>query len=265
MSKRPIAFMLVATEHGPLITTRLDVQPGQHSNQVYDTGRYEPFEISCALELLRLRRKHYGDGVFAIDCGACFGVHSIEWSKLMTGWGRVLSFEAQERLFYAAAGNIALNNCFNVQILKFAVGNTTGIIKIPTLDYSKPARYGSLELKQRAVTEDIGQRVSYSDKDLVPVEAIRLDALSLPRVDLIKLDIEGMEVEALEGARNLLTTHKPFLIIEIIKSDHRVLSELLTYLGYEIRPLGRLDIVAIHSADRAKADVFSNDWSIEKF
>jgi FkbM family methyltransferase len=134
---RPVLFMLVSTEHGPLITTRLDMQ-ADFSNQLYDTGRYEPFEISCALILLQLRRRHYGDGVLAVDCGACFGIHTIEWSKLMTDWGYVVSLEAQERLYYAVAGNVALNNCFNVKAINAAVGNTDGIIKIPKVDYSKP-------------------------------------------------------------------------------------------------------------------------------
>src|SRR5260370_16749261 len=38
---------------------------------------------------------------------------TIEWAKRMTGWGSVLAIEAQERIYYALAGNIALNNCFN--------------------------------------------------------------------------------------------------------------------------------------------------------
>jgi FkbM family methyltransferase len=49
----------------------------------------------------------------AIDCGANIGTHTIEWAKKMTGWGAVIGIEAQERIFYALAGNIAINNCFN--------------------------------------------------------------------------------------------------------------------------------------------------------
>jgi FkbM family methyltransferase len=255
--------MLVGTAHGPLITTRLDMQPGTYSNQLYDSGGYEPFEISSALQLLQLRKRYYGDGVFAIDCGACFGIHSIEWSKLMAGWGSVLSIEAQERLYYALAGNIALNNCFNVQAINAAVGNTYGIIRIPKIDYSKPSRYGSVELKPTARTENVGQPISYADTDLINVEAIRLDSLPIGRVDLIKIDVEGMELETLEGARNLLSKHKPVLIIEIIKSDRASIGMLLASLGYEVRPLGRLDILAVHSADKARDEILARDWSRE--
>src|SRR5437868_12749209 len=94
---RRVLFVLVNTEHGTLILPRLDMSPIDQSNQLYDHGIYEAFEISCVLELLRLRRKHYGDGIFAIDCGACVGIHTIEWAKLMTEWGSVLGIDAQER------------------------------------------------------------------------------------------------------------------------------------------------------------------------
>jgi FkbM family methyltransferase len=110
-------------------------------------------------------------------CAATEGSHSIEWSKLMTGWDHVLSFEAQERLYYAVAGNIALNNCFNVKAIHAAVGNTDGSIRIPKIDYSKPSRYGSAELKQRPGTEFIGQPINYAEADLVTVPAIRLAPL----------------------------------------------------------------------------------------
>jgi FkbM family methyltransferase len=232
---RKLAFVLLSTAHGAMIMSRLDFQPGDpNGNQFFEQGRYEPFEISCALELLELRRRHYGNGVFAIDCGANVGAHTIEWSKLMTDWGWVLAIEAQERLYYALAGNVALNNCFNVQAIRAAVGNSDGVINIPKLDYSQPARYGSLELKQRQGTEFIGQKVDYAQANLAPVPSMRLDSLSLSRVDLIKLDVEGMEVETLEGAAGLINKHKPLLIIEIIKSDRTKLAALLASLGYNI-------------------------------
>jgi len=261
--KRPVSFMLISTEHGPLITTRLDLAP-DFSNQLYDRGYFEPLEISCALELLQLRRKHYGDGVVAIDCGACFGIHTIEWSKLMTDWGYVVSIEAQERLYYAVAGNIALNNCMNVRAINAAVGNIDGTIRIPKADFSKPGRYGSIELKERpGKTEVVGQPISYSESDLVPVPALRLDSLKVGRVDLIKLDVEGMELEALQGARSVLEQHKPMLIVEIIKSDRNALFSHLAALGYTIRPLGRLDVLAVHRQDKCLPAIAQRHWSKE--
>jgi hypothetical protein len=72
-TKRKLPFMLLSTEHGAMIMSRLDYQPGV-TNQIFDSGMHEPFEVACILELLELRRKNYGDGVFAIDCGAHTGM-----------------------------------------------------------------------------------------------------------------------------------------------------------------------------------------------
>jgi FkbM family methyltransferase len=82
----------------------------------------------------------------AIDCGANIGVHTVEWARFMHGWGEVLAFEAQERIYYALAGNISINNCFNVRAFWAAVGHQNGSIQVPKPDYLIPASYGSLEL-----------------------------------------------------------------------------------------------------------------------
>jgi FkbM family methyltransferase len=247
-----------------MIMSRLDFQPGMpNSNQLFEHGVAEPFEVACALDLLELRRKHYGDGVFAIDCGANVGIHTIEWSALMTGWGSVLAIEAQERLYYALAGNVAINNCFNVRAAHAAVAKTDGIMSIPSLNYYEPARYGSLELKQRNGTENIGQTINYDGTNTVQVRALRLDSLNPARVDLIKIDVEGMEIEVLEGGQQLLSRHKPLLIIEIIKSDHNAIFSFLNGLGYRISKLGRLDILAVHPTDKGFPEIAARDWSKE--
>ncbi len=100
------------------------------------------------LTVLDLRRKYHGDGVVAIDCGANLGVHTVEWAKHMSGWGVVLAFEAQERIYYALAGNIAINNCFNARAIHAAVTNRSGRMKMPKPNYLANSSFGSLELKK---------------------------------------------------------------------------------------------------------------------
>jgi FkbM family methyltransferase len=53
----------------------------------------------------------------------------------MHGWGQVIAIEAQERVYYALAGNIAINNCFNARAMLAAVGNQSGVLRIPRPDY----------------------------------------------------------------------------------------------------------------------------------
>src|ERR1700690_2900174 len=142
---RTLAFVLAATEHGMMILNRFDYHRtatgayGVGYNLLHD-ARYDPVEVSNAVNMLASRRAHFGDGVVAIDCGANIGVHTLEWARSMTGWGSVVAIEAQERIFYALAGNIALNNCFNARAIHAAVGAHEGSLRIPVPNYRAPAR-----------------------------------------------------------------------------------------------------------------------------
>jgi FkbM family methyltransferase len=249
--KRPIAFVLVSTQHGSLLVNRHDYRLVNDTGygvgyQLLNTSAFDPEEINIALQLLETRKTNYGSGVVALDCGANIGVHTIEWAKQMHDWGSVVAFEAQERIFYALAGNIALNNCFNAKAIWAAVGASNGEIGVPMPNYQSPASFGSLEIRQTAETEFIGQPIDYDKLQSTPLTTI--DALGLSRVDLIKIDIEGMEVEALQGAFDTIARNKPQLIIEKIKSSERDISALLTPLGYKFFSLG-INVLAVHISD----------------
>ncbi len=255
---RKLAFVLASSNHGTMIVNRLDYRmlDSQHGYgvgfQILETSFFDPSEVQLAVNLLALRRKHHGDGVVAIDCGANIGVHTVEWAKSMTGWGSVLSIEAQERIYYALAGNIAINNCFNAIAVHGAVSSESGILKIPNPDYLTPSSFGSLELRQRKGNEFIGQPIDY--ENTVSVRKLMLDEFSLPRVDLIKIDVEGMELEALEGASATIDRSHPIMLIEKIKTDAGKLHQWLGERGYEIIEAG-INMLAIHKNDRTLAEI----------
>ena len=73
--------------------------------------------------------------------------------------GKVYSFEAQEKLFYALAGNIAINNCFNVSAKNAAVGSRVGNINIPQPNYLESGSYGSLEIRKRQTMSSLGKKL----------------------------------------------------------------------------------------------------------
>jgi FkbM family methyltransferase len=220
--------------------------------QILETACFDPSEVRLVVDLLALRRKHHGDGVVAIDCGANIGVHTIEWATSMTGWGSVLSIEAQERIYYALAGNIAINNCFNAIAVHGAVSSESGILKIPNPDYFVPSSFGSLELRQRDGNEFIGQPIDY--ENTVNVRKLRLDEFGLPRVDLIKIDVEGMELEALEGANDTISRSHPIMLIEKVKADAGKLGQWLEARGYEIIEAG-INFLAIHRSDKTLKEI----------
>jgi FkbM family methyltransferase len=253
---RKVAFVLAATDQGTFLVNRFD----HHTNneKTYGVGEVllqfgsrDQREIDIIAALLNLRREHFGSGVVAIDCGANIGIHTVSLARQMTGWGDVVAFEAQERLFYALCGNVTINNVFNARAFHVAVAGEVGRMRIPVLDHASPASFGSLELKP-ASKEAIGQSVDYSEKAGMEVHTITLDSLGLARVDFIKIDVEGMEMEVLKGARNILTHLKPIVFLEWAKSNAAALREYLNRFGYVIFDAG-INLFAVHQSDKSIA------------
>ncbi|HYW58462.1 MAG TPA: FkbM family methyltransferase [Polaromonas sp.] len=251
---RPLPFVLVSSGHGTMIVNRNDYRMVDDKrgygvgHQIFESSYFDPQEVQLALDMLSVRRQVHGDGVVAIDGGANSGVHTVEWAKHMHGWGQVIAVEAQERVFYALAGNLAINNCFNASAHYAALGAEEGSITVPKPDYSKPASFGSLELRQSARNEFIGQAIDYSAAGGQPVKMITVDGLGLSRLDFFKLDIEGMELEGLAGALKSIAAYKPIMLIETIKTDAAALKRLLDGHGYKQVQVG-INVLAIHLED----------------
>ncbi len=257
---RKIAFVTAATEHGTLIVHRLDYHMTAPDRgygvgfQLLESSTHDRREVDMVVALLDLRRQYYGNGVVAVDCGANIGVHAIEWARHMTGWGAVLAIEAQERIYYALAGNIALNNCFNARAIHAAIADRPGTMKIPVPDYLSSASFGSLELRRRENTEFIGQPIAYSEDRMVDVQTITLDSLPLPRIDVIKIDIEGMELDALAGAAQCIGSKHPIILVETIKVDKNRLRQVLENFGYAVFESG-MYFLCVHKGDKCLAHI----------
>ena len=257
---RPIAFVLASTDHGTMILNRFD-QMHVGGNQGYgvafnllNQSKFDAPEVAQGIALLDARRRHFGDGVVALDLGANIGVFTVEWARHMTGWGSVLAVEAQERLFHALAGNVAINNCFNARPVWAAVSSEAGWMRIPVPNYFAQASFGSLSLRPGMPMDDFGQTVDYSTERTMPVRAISIDSLGLPRLDMMKVDVEGMEMEVLEGSRQAIGRFLPILVIEHIKTDRAALDAYLDSFGYS-RFVHGLDTIAIHPRDPTLPDI----------
>jgi FkbM family methyltransferase len=253
MTTHRISFVLAATAHGPMIVNRFDqrVIDGQGIGvglQLLENGTFDPDQCSLGIDLLTQRREHFGDGVVAIDAGANIGAFSITWGRMMRNWGAVLAVEPQLPLFYALAGNVALNNLHTtVRPMLAAFGASNGFIEVPMLDYDRPASYGSLELRPWEGAEPIGQPVDYKVTERVPL--LTVDSMDLERVDLLKIDVERMELDVLIGARETITRCRPIIMVERIKAKGDELGAALREFGYPTQWHVGLDILAIHPDD----------------
>lgn len=254
-----IAFCLVSSDHGPMLVNRMDYNHNFNGDfygvgaQIMENGCYDPRDVDGIKNLLMCRREHFGDGVVAVDGGANIGVHSVEWSRLMRGWGSVIAVEAQERIFYALAGNLTLHNAFNARAIWAALSDTPGELEMPEPNYTKQGSFGSFELRANVGTEFIGQPIDYA-RPTSTVRTMMIDGLGLERLDLLKLDVEGMETEALQGAAETIARCKPILFVETVKSDKNAIAAALTNEGYVVLPNG-MNVLAIHKDDPTMQNV----------
>src|SRR5262245_42935954 len=85
--KRPIALVVVSSNHGKFIVNRNDYRMIDETNgfgvgfQILNSSCYDYPETKLLLALLSNRREFYGDGVVGVDCGANCGIHTVEWSR----------------------------------------------------------------------------------------------------------------------------------------------------------------------------------------
>ncbi|MGH9465941.1 MAG: FkbM family methyltransferase [Terriglobales bacterium] len=251
---RKAAFILSATDQGTFILDRFDYRQNSSGDcigvghNLLNDSAYEPTEITAAIGVLEMMRELRGTGVVALDCGANIGVHTVAWARAMTGWGAVTAFEPQERLYYALAGNIALNNCFNARAHHAAVGASCGTLPIPVPDYTRPGSFGSLEMRPRPENEDIGQVVDYSPQASVEVPLVSVDSLALARLDFLKIDVEAMEMEVLTGARQTLCRCRPVIQVEVLKDERALIQPWLEAAGYSVFGLNA-NLLAVHASD----------------
>lgn len=257
---RKMCFVLGATDHGPMIFNRMDmvihkvlddrgtVKAAGLGAMIMEKSQYEYEEILSVLALLDLRRASCGDGLVVLDCGANLGVHTIEMARHMTGWGSVVAFEPQQRVYYGLCGNITLNNCFNAQAIWAAVGKESGSIDCPVFDYQGFLSFGGVTLREDLPdagsdgSNYVGQRPTHME----PVNLVTIDGMGLERLDFIKIDVEGMEIDVLEGGRETIEKHKPIILAEWIRCGKKALTKKLEGFGYRISSCDNMNIVAIH-------------------
>jgi FkbM family methyltransferase len=213
-SAKKRAFVLVSTDIGPMIASRLDYAliPGGVGGvgiQFMENGDYGAEELAFMRGMLDSRCKRHGPGVIAVDVGANIGAFTIPLARHMDLWGEVLAIEPQERVFYALAGNIALNNCWNARAVLGAAGRVSKMYVGPTVDYTRACNLGGVSFDAE-VSKQCGHTLTYD----TPVMGVAIDDFNLPRLDMIKIDVEGMEQEVVDGAARTIMRHQPLIFAE---------------------------------------------------
>jgi FkbM family methyltransferase len=167
-------------------------------------GGFETAEVTFA-------RAHFKPSSTFMDVGANAGLYSVALAGLANEVGQIMAFEPLTENLERLHRNIALNGFTNVKVFPFALGDRDGTVDLKLA--TDPGYHSIAEVSQN---RGLGQ----SRKVILR----RLDSVwrenGSAEVSLIKIDVEGAEPMVLEGARELIATCRPMIMVEANTSEH---------------------------------------------
>ncbi len=170
-----------------------------------------------------------------LDVGANIGTHTVILSELFKN---VYAFEPQKEVFEVLKLNIQENNCRNVTLYNFGLGEKEKSANMGFVDKNKSNNFGAI-----AVVDD--NKLKEGEQKGETIDIKTLDSLNLKDIAFIKIDIEGYEYNAFLGGEQTIKKYRPVIIFE----QHDSKSPLfgwLSEIGYNIRKISvQNDYIAI--------------------
>jgi len=174
---------LVRADHGTFL-----INPISDFGSAILKGEYEP-------QMRSVLSRYLSPGGVFIDLGANEGYFSVLASHLVGPKGTVIAIEPQSRLQNVFQTNLAVNECYNVRLIRCAVCDRTG----------------TAQLSLAPSTNTGASSLFRSTRYALPTEEIRslclgdlLDRTGVEHCDLMKVDIEGAEYDVFMAAADVL-------------------------------------------------------------
>ena len=149
-----------------------------------------------------------GEGSVAVDVGANVGFYTLYLARAVGASGRVHAFEPNPKLCRRLRRHVELNGFTNVTVNCVALSGSHGRAElvVPPGDNSGAAGLAS-----------DGNGMDGSTRIEVPVTTLDDYATEqgVDRIDVVKIDVEGYEPFVLEGARGVIQTFKPRMLVEV--------------------------------------------------
>ncbi len=151
------------------------------------------YELPVSRRIAKLAK---ADGLM-VDVGANYGYYSCLWAAAGAK-NRVLAFEASPRNLSALKLNVINNKLeTKIDIHEIALGKESGNLKFD-LGPNEQSGWGGLVLE--------------NSRNMIEVPVVSLDEVFLnsdhERIDVLKIDTEGADTWVLQGAENLLRSHR---------------------------------------------------------
>lgn len=203
------------------------------------------FDYGVTTVLNRLLRP----GMTYVDVGANVGAYALIAAEIVGEAGRVVAIEPVPRLAAMLHETLVMNGFGErCRVVREAAGAIRSAIRL----FEFATRQGgtsALDHVAAAARRDYGEEVSACEVTCRPLDLILPEAAP-GRTDVIKIDVEGFESAVLEGARGVIATMRPSLLIEWhlaffegrdgAEALHRLLTHELGYVLHRIEADGDL-------------------------
>jgi FkbM family methyltransferase len=184
--------------------------------------------------------RHVKRGSTAYDLGANHGIHTLLMARLVGSTGRVYAFEPVPENVRQLRESIALNNFSNVVVIEAAVAEQPG-----TETFGRGGDHSTGHL-----TGNAGRTGAEFQVKVVSLDD-QVFAQKTGPPDFVKIDVEGAESSVLTGAKRVLETYRPILLIALHTPEQdTAVGQTLSDLGYE----------AYRTSDGSKVRSLTTGW-----
>jgi FkbM family methyltransferase len=221
---------ILQTTHGTIMVRQGTDLISQH---LFQRGT---FDWHTVVECHKLASGH-SEGCI-LDIGANIGTVTIPLAQSFPQY-TIHAFEPQRHVFYQLAGNVSLNDLYNVELHMCALGPCNKIVTIDLPDYKTNTNVGAWSMSEEVRRNNPEAKAGGKFQDIV-VKTLDSFEFNQP-VRLVKIDVEGMELDVLVGANDFLREHNyPPLVyecwsrLEWYKESARKLNEYVESFGYTL-------------------------------
>jgi len=155
----------------------------------------------------------HGQIKYMVDVGACIGSWAMVYAALFPD-AKILALEPSKYNYKYLEFNC--KNFPNIEPRKIAAHDCEALVRIanPTV----------LQRKRLDCQFNTGLISIYgqSDTHREKVHAFTLDSIVNNKVDWLKIDVEGHELPVLQGAKEILSKHRPVLQVEIKEENQQM-------------------------------------------
>ena len=184
------------------------------------------YELDLLKYMHKILRHDKTDPTVIIDVGANIGNHSIFMQCFLSDF--IISIEPNPAVTPVLRKNLS-RNVTGYEVFECAVGKVESTANISVPDQVKnnigmaKVNFGGL-----------GDRIAVTTLDSL-FNKWKKNHINPCRVSAIKIDVEGMELGVLQGAKEIIATHKPNIFVEAATiQEFEILNDYLDQFGYKM-------------------------------